>query len=153
MLLYLLKVLKQRGQENWVGPIKIWEGVGIQYWPLLSLFEAYPVEEALGVVTVSSLSADEISEEESLEIKSAAEPGFGSPKCKATVTVSSSSSSSISACWSWSSANSSWWSLVGLRLRRGRASFKGGEGGDDDIDDEDWWWILKKLLLLLLIML
>lgn len=37
MLLYLLKVLKQTGQENWVGPIRIWEGVGIQYWPLLSL--------------------------------------------------------------------------------------------------------------------
>lgn len=35
MLLYLLKVLKQRGHENWVGPIRIWAGVGIQYCPLL----------------------------------------------------------------------------------------------------------------------
>lgn len=96
MLLYLLKVLKQRGQENWVGPIKICAGVGIQYWPLLSLFGENPAE---ATVTSTSLS-DEISGEESLEIKSADTVLLGSPKCKATVTVSSSllsCSSTISA--------------------------------------------------------
>ena len=33
MLLYLLKVLLQTEQENWVGPTRIWAGVGIQYCP------------------------------------------------------------------------------------------------------------------------
>uniref|UniRef100_A0A0A9DTU7 Uncharacterized protein n=1 Tax=Arundo donax TaxID=35708 RepID=A0A0A9DTU7_ARUDO len=37
MLLYRLKVLKQTGQENWVGPMRICAGVGIQYCPLFSL--------------------------------------------------------------------------------------------------------------------
>ena len=45
MLLYLLKVLQQTGQENWVGPMRIWEGVGIQYCPLLSLLDKNPEEE------------------------------------------------------------------------------------------------------------
>jgi hypothetical protein len=36
MLLYRLKVLKQTAQENCVGPIRICDGVGIQYCPLFS---------------------------------------------------------------------------------------------------------------------
>lgn len=37
MLLYLLKVLLQTGQENWVGPTRIWAGDGIQYFPSMRL--------------------------------------------------------------------------------------------------------------------
>lgn len=33
MLLKRLKVLLQTEQENWVGPMRIWAGEGIQYWP------------------------------------------------------------------------------------------------------------------------
>lgn len=93
--------------------------------------------------TSSSLS-DEISVEDSLETKSA-ELGLGSPKCKATVTASSMddelekklsslSTLSLSPCmalklheYSWSL----WLRLAGLIPRRGRASFRGGEGGED----------------------
>lgn len=58
---------------------------------MFSIFGAYPAEAT--VTSTASLS-DEISGEESLEIKSPDKVLLGSPKCKATVTVSSSSSSS-----------------------------------------------------------
>ena len=146
MLLYLLKVLQQTGHENCVGPIRIWDGVGIQYWPLLSLLMGYPETSPSPSLSVIS------EEEESIEAISAA-LGLGRPICRATVTVSSSSPSSVAVlvlvldekklsslaffflstsiallqeecCCCWSSS-----CLVGLKLRRGRASLRGGDGG------------------------
>lgn len=117
MLLYLLKVLKQRGQENWVGPIRIWEGVGIQYWWPLFI---------IPLPLTSSLS--EFSEEYIMfEAKSAELVVVGSPKCKATVTLVSSSINKLCLSTSMAAQEDSP-GLVGLRLRRGRASLSGELG-------------------------
>lgn len=154
MLLYLLKVLKQRGHENWVGPMRIWAGVGIQYWPLCSVLVGAWVKIPLAATSNWSviwsvdeeISVDEMrsawwSEEIKLE-------GwwFGSPKFKATVTVSSWSPSqalklSTSIALeeeSWSSGAGAGSGLAGLEPSRGRASLIGGDGGDDE--EEYWWW-------------
>jgi len=151
MLLYLLKVLEQTGQENWVGPMRIWEGVGIQYCPLLSLLLTMNPEQesslpcSLSVIVIS----EELLEEESTEAISAA-LGFGKPMWSATVTVvvlllpSSSLSSKSMAVQgrSWISTSCSCWSssyfscFVGIRLKRGSSSLRGGEGGEEE---EIWW--------------
>lgn len=147
MLLYLLKVLQQTGQENWVGPMRIWEGVGIQYCPLLSL---KPAEEE----SASPCSLSVISEEEERTEAISAALGHGNPMWSATVTVLSwSSSPSPSSCssslgWWW------WWWMwilsstsmvascscfVGLSLKRGSSSLRGGEGGKEE-KVVVWWW-------------
>lgn len=95
-----------------------------------------PVEEYPDATVTSSLSS--VSEEESLEMRSV-ELGLGSPKCRATVTVSSSAEldkvvSSFPLFMSTSMAvlqeDSCSSYLVGPKLRRGRASLRGGEGGE-----------------------
>jgi len=135
MLLYLLNVLKQRGHENCVGPMRIWAGVGIQYWPLLILVGEYSQAMAF------SLS------EYVFEVKSDEAVELGSPKCKATVTVSSSKelllddmlrSLSFSLLTSMAlKEDSRSWPLAGLRLRRGSASLGG----------EDWWGVKEMALV------
>lgn len=51
MLLYLLNVLLQTGQENWVGPTRICAGEGIQYWPSIGapmwLWLGFPIDELI----------------------------------------------------------------------------------------------------------
>ena len=102
MLLYLLKVLQQTGQENCVGPMRIWEGVGIQYCPLLSLFDKNPEEESSIPLLLQSppsppccCSLSVAQAEDSTEAISAA-LGLGNPMCSATVTLSSPPPSSCS---------------------------------------------------------
>lgn len=139
MLLYLLKVLKQRGHENCVGPIRIWAGVGIQYWPLLILLGGH--SEAT-VTTFSSSSS--FSETKSDEVI------VGSPRCKATVTASWTSSRELDDILSCSFSFMFIISMelkedsrrrsscfVGFRLSKGRASL-GGDG--DEKDMLFWWW-------------
>jgi hypothetical protein len=57
MLLYRLKVLKQTGQENCVGPIRICDGVGIQYCPLFSRPIGVDGNPSGGAVALSSSSS------------------------------------------------------------------------------------------------
>jgi hypothetical protein len=45
MLLYLLNVLLQTVQENCVGPTRICEGDGIQYWPSTGAVVSVGLEE------------------------------------------------------------------------------------------------------------
>lgn len=152
MLLYLLKVLKQTGHENCVGPIRIWEGVGIQYCPLLS---DGTLVAALVIIIIDD--DDDDGEEEdsrsasssstwsllwwwwwrSIELARSEALGFGNPIWSATVTPSILSSWLI-CCGGLLSRSmgeqegSSY--LVGVSLRRGRASLRGGEEGGL------WWW-------------
>ena len=99
MLLYLLNVLKQRGHGNCVGPIRICEEVGIQYCPLLILFDRRSPEASVSTTFSSSSSlSEEASVEYRLEEAKSAEDAIlvlGSPKCKATVTAASSSSKQL----------------------------------------------------------
>ena len=95
MLLYLLNVLKQRGHGNCVGPIRICEEVGIQYCPLLILFDRRSPEESVSTTSSSSSSLSEEASVDEYRLEEAKSLVLGSPKCKATVTAASSSSKQL----------------------------------------------------------
>jgi len=146
-LLYLLKVLKQRGHENWLGPMRIWEGVGIQYWSLFSFSMGYP-ETAL----ISSLSGP-FADGETLSTLCRSELGLGRPICRTTDTGLSlpslvlkkrfsssffiflfSSMELLEDSRSWSSC-----CLTGPKYStRGGGSFWGGAKGMDDLVLNKW---------------
>uniref|UniRef100_A0A0A9DCX3 Uncharacterized protein n=1 Tax=Arundo donax TaxID=35708 RepID=A0A0A9DCX3_ARUDO len=106
MLLYRLKVLWQTGQENCVGPMRICDGVGIQYCPFVSLpipMDAHPTAIAASSPSSSSSpssccwwllpsAADANAAAPSWFSPLAAAAadseglGLGRPMCKATVT-------------------------------------------------------------------
>ena len=120
-----------------MGPIRIWVGVGIQYWPLLTLPMA-ALGFPLGAST--SLSNDkEDEEEEILEIISVS-VGLGSPIWSFTATASASRSIPFLLPSPWISSKEVQGESPSFRSSKGRASLRGGDGGGGELTEIWFRW-------------
>ena len=146
--------MEQIGHENCVGPMRIWEAVGIQYWPLFNLSKLMTTPSLIFSSVIAVTSADD---ESLIESKSWSELllRLGSPMCSVTVTVSSPSSLvlfilsySLELLTKGSCRSSSCLQAGPTQSISGSAPFRGGEG-EGGGGRQFWLWKIDLLLMML----